>query len=199
MKDIMLNGAQKKELHNALMDAFPENIQLEKMLLFEMDKYLERIAGSSNLSDSVYQVIKAAQAEGWLEDLAFAAHDSNPGNQLLLSFLRQFCLKSERNIDYTKLRNFLKAGQWEEADEETYRVMLQAVGHTKDDYIRSEELLNFPCTDLRTIDHLWVKYKSIYTVVTSVVELSDGRGIAAIQEILLFKTSTTRRKYWSLD
>lgn len=38
--------------------------------------------------------------------------------------------------------------------------MLQAIGRTKDDIIRSEELLNFPCTDLRTIDHLWVKYSN---------------------------------------
>ncbi len=36
--------------------------------------------------------------------------------------------------------------------------MLQAVGRKKDDWLRSEELLNFPCTDLHTIDHLWVKY-----------------------------------------
>ncbi|KYC35890.1 hypothetical protein WA1_48630 [Scytonema hofmannii PCC 7110] len=69
-------------------------------------------------------------------------------------------LSSEKGIDYTKLRNFLKAGQWKEADYETYLVMLQAVGRSEGDWIRDEELLNFPCTDLRTIDRLWVKYSS---------------------------------------
>ncbi len=37
-------------------------------------------------------------------------------------------------------------------------VMLQAVGRKENDWIREKELLNFPCTDLRTIDRLWVKY-----------------------------------------
>ncbi|WP_318780879.1 caspase, EACC1-associated type [Dendronalium phyllosphericum] len=69
-------------------------------------------------------------------------------------------LSSEKGIDYTKLRDLLKAGQWKQADYETYLVMLQVVGREKDDWIREKELLNFPCTDLRTIDHLWVKYSN---------------------------------------
>jgi hypothetical protein len=67
-------------------------------------------------------------------------------------------LASEKGIDYTRLRDLLKAGEWQEADEETYRVMIQAVGKKDGDWFTSDELLNFPCTDLRTIDQLWVKY-----------------------------------------
>jgi hypothetical protein len=67
-------------------------------------------------------------------------------------------LDSERNIDYQHLRDLLKAEQWVDADKETYRVMIQAVGKKEGDYFTSEELLNFPCTDLKTIDKLWVKY-----------------------------------------
>jgi hypothetical protein len=66
-------------------------------------------------------------------------------------------LSSEKGVDYTKLRDLLAAGKWKEADYETYLVMLQAVGREENDYIRGEELLNFPCADLRTIDQLWVK------------------------------------------
>lgn len=69
-------------------------------------------------------------------------------------------LSSERGIDYTKLRDYLKYRQWQEADRETYLVMLQAVGREKGEGLRSEELLNFPCTDLHTIDKLWVKYSN---------------------------------------
>ncbi|MBD2361947.1 GUN4 domain-containing protein [Anabaena minutissima FACHB-250] len=74
--------------------------------------------------------------------------------------LRQTELASEKGVNYTKLRDLLAAKKWKEADYETYLVMLQVVGREKDDWIRSEELLNFPCTDLRTIDHLWVKYSN---------------------------------------
>jgi hypothetical protein len=67
-------------------------------------------------------------------------------------------LSSEKGVDYTKLRDLLAAGNWKDADYETYLVMLQAVGRKENDWIRDSELLNFPCTDLRTIDRLWVKY-----------------------------------------
>ncbi|MGI2904704.1 GUN4 domain-containing protein [Tolypothrix sp. VBCCA 56010] len=72
-------------------------------------------------------------------------------------------LKSEKGIDYSRLRDLLAAKNWKEADKETYRVMLQAVGK-KDgdwfDWFHENELLNFPCTDLRTIEGLWVKYSN---------------------------------------
>ncbi|BBD63954.1 GUN4 domain-containing protein [Nostoc commune NIES-4072] len=78
-------------------------------------------------------------------------------------------LDSEKGINYTRLRDLLAeaakndllaAKNWEEADKETYRVMIQAVGKEEGDYFTSYELLNFPCTDLRTIDHLWVRHSN---------------------------------------
>jgi len=67
---------------------------------------------------------------------------------------------ADRSIDYTRLRDLLKAGKWKDANYETYLVMLKVVGRKEGDWIRDSELLNFPCTDLRTIDRLWVKYSN---------------------------------------
>lgn len=67
-------------------------------------------------------------------------------------------LSSEKGIDYHKLQQLLKAGDWKAADQETYEVMIRALGKKPGDYFTREELLNFPCQDLRTIDTLWVKY-----------------------------------------
>ena len=69
-------------------------------------------------------------------------------------------LSSDVGVNYTRLRDLLAAGNWKDVDSETYLVMLLVVGRGKGDWIRSEELLNFPCTDLRTIDNLWVKYSN---------------------------------------
>ncbi|MEH1892132.1 MAG: GUN4 domain-containing protein [Nostoc sp.] len=69
-------------------------------------------------------------------------------------------LSSEKGINYTRLCDLLAAKNWKEADEETYRMMIQAVGKKDNDWFDKEELLNFPCTDLRTIDRLWVKYSN---------------------------------------
>ncbi|MGF1524644.1 MAG: GUN4 domain-containing protein [Leptolyngbyaceae cyanobacterium] len=67
-------------------------------------------------------------------------------------------LKSEKGIDYTHLRDLLRAEDWKAADRETYEVMIRAVGKEPGQYFISDELLNFPCADLLTIDRLWVKY-----------------------------------------
>jgi hypothetical protein len=93
-------------------------------------------------------------------------------------------LSSEKGVNYTKLRDLLAAGEWKEADTETYTVMLQAVGRNEGDFIREEELLNFPCTDIRTIDQLWVKY-------------SNGRfGFSVQKEIYLSVGGKADGKYY---
>jgi serine/threonine-protein kinase len=69
-------------------------------------------------------------------------------------------LKSERGVDYTKLRDLLATGEWKEADEETLKKMLQAAGRTEERWFRSEDIDRFPCEDLRTVDQLWVKYSN---------------------------------------
>ncbi|MEM9927859.1 MAG: GUN4 domain-containing protein [Cyanobacteria bacterium P01_D01_bin.50] len=74
--------------------------------------------------------------------------------------LKKDDLSSEKGVDYTRLRDLLKAGNWKEADEETLTVMLKAAGREKQDYLNSDDLENFPCTDLRTIDQLWVRYSN---------------------------------------
>jgi hypothetical protein len=67
-------------------------------------------------------------------------------------------LRSEKGVDYTQLRDLLKAGQWEEADRETVNVMLKVTGRVSEGWLDQASIENFPCTDLRTIDQLWVKY-----------------------------------------
>ncbi|MFB2935670.1 GUN4 domain-containing protein [Aerosakkonemataceae cyanobacterium BLCC-F154] len=69
-------------------------------------------------------------------------------------------LSSEKGVDYQKLRDLLKAVNWREADLETARVMLKVAGRQKEGWLDEEHIENFPCTDLRTIDRLWVKYSN---------------------------------------
>ncbi len=59
---------------------------------------------------------------------------------------------------YFRLREFLAAKNWKEADDETYRVMLEVGG--KDLFLNVEHIERFPCKDLHIIDQLWVKYSN---------------------------------------
>jgi uncharacterized caspase-like protein len=65
-------------------------------------------------------------------------------------------LDSEKGVDYCNLRDLLKAGQWKEADKETFRVMLKAANRVSDGWLDAASLQKFPCKDLKTIDQLWV-------------------------------------------
>ncbi|ACC79594.1 GUN4 domain-containing protein [Nostoc punctiforme] len=78
-------------------------------------------------------------------------------------------LSSEKGVNYTRLRDLLAAGKWKEADEETLAVMLKASSREEEGWFDIESINNFPCTDLRTIDQLWVKY-------------SDGRFGFSVQK-----------------
>ena len=69
-------------------------------------------------------------------------------------------LSSERGVDYTKLRDLLASGQWREADKETLDVMLKAANREKEGFLDSVSIEKFTCTDLRTIDQLWIKYSN---------------------------------------
>jgi eukaryotic-like serine/threonine-protein kinase len=69
-------------------------------------------------------------------------------------------LKSDAGVDYSNLENLLKVQNWQEADEETARLMLKVANREKEGYLDVESINNFPCADLRTIDQLWVKYSN---------------------------------------
>ncbi|PAX51374.1 serine/threonine protein kinase [Brunnivagina elsteri CCALA 953] len=69
-------------------------------------------------------------------------------------------LKSDVGIDYSNLEKLLKAQNWLEADEETRRVMLKVTNREEKGWFDIGSINNFPCTDLHTIDQLWVKHSN---------------------------------------
>ncbi len=78
-----LSGRQREKLKEALVDAFPTKAPLEQMLSFELDKNLDEIAGGKDLQEIVFNLIRKAEAEGWIEELILAARKANPGNPKL--------------------------------------------------------------------------------------------------------------------
>ena len=69
-------------------------------------------------------------------------------------------LRSETGIDCRKLQQLLQEQNWKAADKETYEVMIRAVGKQPGAWFTEDELLNFPYTDLQTIDDLWMEYSN---------------------------------------
>ncbi|HEY9602462.1 MAG TPA: GUN4 domain-containing protein [Allocoleopsis sp.] len=69
-------------------------------------------------------------------------------------------LNSAFEIDYNRLRSLLARGQWLEADLETITIMLRICDRETEGWLREEDFEYFPCTDLLTIDQLWIKYSN---------------------------------------
>jgi len=69
-------------------------------------------------------------------------------------------LKSARGVNYSRLQQLLAAGNWKEADQETTKVMLQVAGREREGWLRTFDINNFPCEDLRTINQLWLHYSN---------------------------------------
>lgn len=67
-------------------------------------------------------------------------------------------LLSEVEADYTQLKTLLMDRKYKEADEETAHLMLLVCHRQQEGWLRKEDILNFPCTDLQTIDRLWLEY-----------------------------------------
>jgi serine/threonine protein kinase len=80
-------------------------------------------------------------------------------------------------IDYTNLRNLLAAGKWQKADEETWRLMCQAVSKNFPSYLYISDIEKISCVDLLTLDRLWMKYSKGrfgFSVQRQIYESLDG-------------------------
>lgn len=68
-------------------------------------------------------------------------------------------LKSDSGIDYSNLQALLAKQQWQEADQETLSVMSKALPNS-DAPDMVGDMSQFPCSDLQTIDQLWLEHSS---------------------------------------
>lgn len=67
-------------------------------------------------------------------------------------------LKSDRGVKYTDLRDLLAERKWGEADDKTAAIMRKILKINKVQALSIKDIKTFPCTDLNTIDQLWLKY-----------------------------------------
>ncbi|NJM56169.1 MAG: GUN4 domain-containing protein [Synechococcales cyanobacterium RU_4_20] len=102
-------------------------------------------------------LIEAAMAQG-ANNLAYACYQETKRTLNPAIVQKLEALKPKVQVSrYGELERLLKAGEWEAADKETYRLMITTVNKEEGQWFDPEDLENFPCEDLRTIDRLWVE------------------------------------------
>ncbi len=96
-------------------------------------------------------------------DLAYLIYQQSDKRQNLSSFERETLdglIGSVKSSRYQQLEEYLKSKNWQEADRETYHLIITAVGKQNGYLLNKHDLHNFPCDDLLAIDRLWVKYSN---------------------------------------
>jgi hypothetical protein len=89
----------------------------------------------------IYQIVKTQTGPvQWAAyDLLWESLNERARQQLL----KYSPLRSEVGVDYTRLRNLLALGEWEEADGETKAVMLKAAGREKEGLLDREAIVGW--------------------------------------------------------
>lgn len=85
-----MTGSEVERLIDALCEAFPPPFELEMLLRLRLNKRLDDIAHPAPGCHMVFQVVKAAEREGWLQDLVRAACDYTPTRPAMNLFSREF-------------------------------------------------------------------------------------------------------------
>lgn len=84
------------------------------------------------------------------------------GCTIVLMFItgNWFSTSIATETNYSKLENLLEAKRWQEADEETLRVIVQVMNVEGSGRPTWSDIKELPCQDLQRIDQLWRQYSN---------------------------------------
>ena len=82
-----LTPMEEEELNQALLNAFNAD-SFERMLRFKLGKNIDHfVSPNEGFRTIVFEIVKSANREGWLNDLIEGASAANPGNTQLDDFV----------------------------------------------------------------------------------------------------------------
>lgn len=147
IENILFAAELLNEVHNRLPIIDTANDLLETIKAFSQESlHINSAIALANAVNTVWQNDNAVS--DWMKLVPIGLIDFDAPDEL----------KSEKGVDYQKLRDLLRSAEWEAADKETNRVMCEVAGRQKERWLNKESIDTFPCADLQTIDRLWVKY-----------------------------------------
>jgi hypothetical protein len=65
---------------------------------------------------------------------------------------------SKQDLDYERLQELMKAGEWADANLLTSRILLTIGKGTDQGYVTADQISKMSCTELKTVDDLWKYY-----------------------------------------
>ena len=103
---------------------------------------------------------KRPSPQSEIEQLKTQIQELERSHQQQLEELEAEITRLQNRLKYSQLEILLAAGKWREADQETQYIMLKVANRQGQHRLTVEDINNFPCEDLRTIDQLWLQYSN---------------------------------------
>lgn len=117
---MQLNGNQKRKIFSALLNSFDQS-SLDRMVSFELGEVLSNIAGGSDFSEIVFNLIRWAERTGQLESLMRGALAENPNNLQLAEAARKLGLDLENLTQPTEDNPVQSSNTPKENQNETFQ------------------------------------------------------------------------------
>ena len=113
--------------------------------------------------------------------------------------LGKLCIEAR----YLALYTYLTSSLWEEADRETYRLLITEAGKTRGEWFTNEDVEKLSCKLLEDIDSLWMKHSSGKFGFSAQKEIyQDLGGSNELKDSIVLKLSTSvgwRDTVWNGD
>ncbi|MBD2341537.1 AAA-like domain-containing protein [Calothrix sp. FACHB-156] len=128
-----------------------ENYQKAIEAYKEAFSIIEKHPELSSFESSVPKILDSNVIESVYQDLIKLLSINNTESELrkkVEPLLTQYL--------YAQLEYYLKAKNWQAADEQTYKLMLNIAKREEQGFLDYDDINNFSCPDLQKIDKLWV-------------------------------------------
>ncbi|ACC81027.1 GUN4 domain-containing protein [Nostoc punctiforme] len=166
--DFMVTSYEKKaRLKDAFIQSQLLDWQIHNFDLSENGVFLDK--GIDLISNYISKQLTDQRKALGIAEVNFVSTDSlSPAEEIGLIGLTNNNVTlpkkfpSNKGIDYTQLRDLLAQHQWKEADIETTKIMLKVMNKNYWNEVYKEDIDNFSCQDLHTIDQLWDQYSYGY-------------------------------------
>ena len=79
----MLSDQKLKQVHHALLDAFPTRAELAQVVRFGLGKHINTVTTTGTLSEEIFQLLEWSEAHHKTRELLRFAIDANPTNEEL--------------------------------------------------------------------------------------------------------------------
>ena len=93
-----LTTAQQKKVFDALLEAYPDRDDLKITLALETGRMYADLTGPGTRRSEYFNIVKKANAQGWIRDLVEAAFQEIPGNALLRAAAADLASDAEQPV-----------------------------------------------------------------------------------------------------